>query len=139
MLAKMSSLETILSGYTCQNRPFKADELQEHVARTHSKSWCGIGVKIFLHDLYPSPLTEDKQFTSKEGQKKKTKGKNSHSQLLSHVIILLTHTLKQNYIAGPSHSQTSTPFSLILKNKYIYSHGILNANSVTEPSRMVND
>jgi hypothetical protein len=94
---KMNSLEPILSGYTCQNRSFKADELQQHVEQTHSKSWCGMGVKLFLHDLYPSPLTEDKQFTSKQAQKKKTKGKTSHSQLFPHFIILLTHSLKQNY------------------------------------------
>jgi len=40
---KMNSLETMLSGYTCQNRPFKADELRQHVVQTHSKSWCGRG------------------------------------------------------------------------------------------------
>ena len=94
---KMNSLEPILSGYTCRNRSFKADELRQHVEQTHSKSWCGMGVKLFLHELYPSPLTEDKQFTSKQGQKKKTKGKTSHSQLFPHFIILLTHILKQKY------------------------------------------
>ena len=75
----MNSLETILSGYTCRNRPFKADELRQHVVQTHSKSWCGMGVKLFLDELYPSPLTEDKQFTSKLGQKKKKRGKTTHS------------------------------------------------------------
>ena len=35
---KMNSLETILSGYECRNRSFKADELRQHVAQTHSKS-----------------------------------------------------------------------------------------------------
>jgi hypothetical protein len=76
---KMNSLEPILSGYTCRNRPFKADELRQHVVQIHSKSWCGMGVKLFLHELYPSPLTEDKQFTSKQGQKKKKRGKTTHS------------------------------------------------------------
>ena len=56
----MNSLETILSRYTCQNRQFKVDELEQHVAQTHSNSWCGMGVTLFLHALYPSPLTGDK-------------------------------------------------------------------------------
>ncbi len=86
---KMNSLEPILSGYTCRNRSFKADELRQHVEQAHSKSWCGMGVKLFLHELYPSPLTEDKQFTSKQGQKKKKKGKTTNSQLISHHIIFL--------------------------------------------------
>jgi hypothetical protein len=44
---KMNSLEPILSGYTCRNRSFKADELRQHVEQTHSKSWCGMGVSYF--------------------------------------------------------------------------------------------
>jgi hypothetical protein len=112
---KMNSLEPTLSGYTCRNRSFKADELRQHVAQTHSKSWCGMGVQLFSHELYPSSLTGDKQSTPKQGQKKKTKSKNSHSQLIPHLVILLTHILKQNYIAGPAPSQTSTPYSLVKK------------------------
>jgi len=87
----MNSLETIFSGYKCQNRPFKADELQQHVAQTPSKSWCGMVVKLFLHELYPSPLTGDKQSISKQGQKKKIKSKTIHYQMTHHIIILLTH------------------------------------------------
>ena len=60
---KMNSLEPILSGYTCRNRSFKAGELQQYVEQSHSKSWCGMVVKLFLHELYPSPLTGDKQQT----------------------------------------------------------------------------
>lgn len=94
---KMNSLEPILSRYTCRNRPFKADELRQHLRQTHSNSWCGIGVKLFLHELYPSLLTGDKQPTYKQSQKKKKKGKTTHYQCLSHLNILLTHILKQNY------------------------------------------
>ena len=94
---KMNSLEPILSGYTCRNRSFKAVELRQHVEQTHSKSWCGMGVKLFLHELYPSPLTGDKQLTSNQGQKKKTKSKTTHYQYLSKINIVLTHILKQNH------------------------------------------
>ena len=62
-----------------RNRTFKADELRQHVVQTHCKSWCGVGVKLFLHQLYPSPLTGDKQPISKQGQKKKRKRKNTAS------------------------------------------------------------
>ena len=94
---KMNSLEPILSWYTCRNRSFKADELRQHVRQAHSKSWCGMGVKLFLHELYPSPLTGDKQSTSNQGQKKKIKSKTTHYQYLSKINILLTHILKQNH------------------------------------------
>ena len=57
MLAKKNSLESILDRYECKNRAFKADELRQHVSQNHSKSWCGMGVKLFLHELYPSTLT----------------------------------------------------------------------------------
>ena len=56
-----------------------------------------MGVKLFLHELYPSLLTGDKQFTSDQGQKKKIKGKTTHYQCLSPLNILLTHVLNQNY------------------------------------------
>ena len=81
---KMNSLETMLSGYECRNRSFKADELRQHIAQTHSKSWCGVGVKLFLHELYPSPLTGDKQSTSKQGPKK-TKSKTTHYHFIRHL------------------------------------------------------
>jgi hypothetical protein len=57
---KMNLLEPILSWHTCRNMLFKADELRQHVRQAHSKSWCGIGVKLFLHELYPRRLTGDK-------------------------------------------------------------------------------
>ena len=49
-----NSLESILDGYECKNRSFKANELRQHVSQNHSKSWCGMGVKLFLHEFYPS-------------------------------------------------------------------------------------
>ena len=72
-----NSLETVLDGYECRNRPFKSNELQQHVAQTHSKSWCGVGLRIFLHELYPCPLTADKGFASKTSNTKKIKSKNN--------------------------------------------------------------
>ncbi len=72
-----NSLETVLDGYECRNRPFKSNELQQHVAQTHSKSWCGVGLRIFLHELYPSPLTAEKGFASKTSNRKKIKSKNN--------------------------------------------------------------
>ena len=82
------------------------------VEQTHSKSYCGMGVKLHLHELYPNLLTRDKQSTSKHGQTK-TKSNATHSQLTPHLINLLSHILEQNYIARSAHSQTSTPISLI--------------------------
>jgi hypothetical protein len=70
-------LETVLDGYECRNRPFKSNELQQHVAQNHSKSWCGVGLKIFLHELYPSPLTAEKGVASKTSNRKKIKSKNN--------------------------------------------------------------
>ncbi len=63
------SLESVLDGYECKNRSFKADESREHVSQHHSKSWCGMGVKLFLHELYPSPLSADKESTAKQIKK----------------------------------------------------------------------
>jgi hypothetical protein len=91
-------LETVLDGYECKNKAFTRDALRQHVSQSHSKSWCGMGVKLFLHELYPSPLTGDKQSTSNQGQKKKIKSKTTHYQYLSHLNILLTHILKQNHL-----------------------------------------
>jgi hypothetical protein len=54
-----------------------------------------MGVKLFLHELYPSPLTGDKQSTSKQGQEKKIKSKTIHSKMTHHIIILPTHTHSQ--------------------------------------------
>jgi chloramphenicol 3-O-phosphotransferase len=66
-------LETVLDGYECRDRPFKSNELQQHVAQT----WCGVGLRIFLHELYPSPLTAEKGFASKTSNRKKIKSKNN--------------------------------------------------------------
>jgi hypothetical protein len=74
---RKNSLETLLGWYECRNRPFKSNELQQHVAQTHSKSWCGVGLRIFLHELYPSPLTAEKGFASKTSNRKKIKSKNN--------------------------------------------------------------
>jgi hypothetical protein len=68
-----NSLESILDRYECNNRSFKADELRQHVSQNHSKSWCGMGVKLFLHELFPSPLTANKESIvdqNKRGNKK---------------------------------------------------------------------
>ena len=65
-----------LDWYEC--RSFKADELRQHVSQNHSKSWCGMGVKLFLHELYPSPLSADKESTAnqnKRGIKEKRESK----------------------------------------------------------------
>jgi hypothetical protein len=70
-------LESVLDWYECQNKPFKSNELQQHVAENHSKSWCGVGRRIFLHELYPSPLTAEKGFASKTSNRKKIKSKNN--------------------------------------------------------------
>ena len=42
-----NSLESILDGYECKNRSFKADELRQYVSQIHSKSWCGMGSRYF--------------------------------------------------------------------------------------------
>ena len=96
-----------------------------------------MGVKLFLLELYPSPLTGDKQSTSKQGQKKEKKGKTTHSQLISHLIILLTHILKQNYCRFCYFTYIPT---ILLGKKFEHksSQGILQANSVAESSHTVN-
>ena len=73
MLQETNSLESILDGYECKNRSFKADELRQHVSQNHFNSWCGIGVKLFLHELYPSPLTANKEIRTKGEIKEKGK------------------------------------------------------------------
>ena len=72
-----NSLESILDGYECKNRSFKADELRQHVSQNHSKSWCGMGVKLFLHELYPSTLTANKASTAHHSNKRRKKSKSS--------------------------------------------------------------
>ena len=77
---KENSLESILEGYDCKNRSFKADELRQHVSQNHSKSWCGMGLQLFLHDLYPSPITANKEFIAKHGDKGSKRKKSTHPQ-----------------------------------------------------------
>ncbi len=71
MLAKQELFGiTSIDGYECKSKPFKRDELGQHVRMNHSKSWCGEGARIFLNEMYPSSLTA-KPLT----QKKKSKGR----------------------------------------------------------------
>mgnify|MGYP006151958211 FL=1 len=67
-----NSLEALLDGYECKSKPFKRDELRQHVKMSHSKSWCGEGVRIFLNEMYPSQLTA-KPLTQKNKSKSKMK------------------------------------------------------------------
>ena len=39
---KKNSLESILEGFDCTGKPFKAEGLRQHVSEVHSKSWCGM-------------------------------------------------------------------------------------------------
>ncbi len=96
-----------------------------------------MGVKLFLHELYPSPITGDKQSISKQSQKKKIKSKTIHSQMTHHMIILPTH-IGNKINAGSAYTKRPTPPSVINKNDYRSSRGILQASSVAETSRMVN-
>ena len=50
-----NALVTILDEYDCNNKAFQADGLQQHISTQHSKLWCGMGVQIFLQELYPEP------------------------------------------------------------------------------------
>ena len=56
---------------------------------------------------------------------------------IPHIIVLLTHILKQN-IAGSAYAKRPTPPSIIKKNEFRSSRGVLQANSVAEPSRIFN-
>ncbi len=100
MLAKKNSLESILEGFDCRGKSFKADGLRQHVSQVHSKSWCGMGVKLFLHELYPSTLTSNKEST-------------------------VNQTKNVNKIKNSTHSPTSIPFSSVLNDRYKRSRGPL--------------
>ncbi len=111
-----NSLESILDGLECKNRSFKADELRQHVSQNHSKSWCGMGVKLFLHELYPSTLTANKLSTAHPNNKRGKKRKKG------------------------IHLPTSVSFSSILNERYRKSHGpFLMGKGFIEPSSTVNE
>lgn len=78
---KRHSLESILDGMECNGKGFTADGLRDHISQCHSKSWCGMGVKLFLHELYPNPKTAYNEVTSKPNKKRKKNSKSTHSQL----------------------------------------------------------
>ena len=42
---KKNSLESILEGFDCTGKPFKAEGLRQHVSEVHSKSWCAAKVR----------------------------------------------------------------------------------------------
>ena len=75
-----NSLQTILDGIECKSKPFTADGLRDHISQCHSTSWCGMGVKLYLHELYPNPKTAPKEVTSKQNKTKKKTSKLTHSQ-----------------------------------------------------------
>ena len=115
----------ILDGYECKNRSFKADGLRQHVSQIHSNSWCGMGVELFLHELYPSPLTANKESTANQNKRgnKRKKG---------------------------IHPPTSVPFSSVLNDRYKRSRGPLlmakshlatsqGDNSTSEPDNKSKD
>jgi hypothetical protein len=67
------SLEKVLSGYECNSTSFKSDPLRQHVCGAHSDLWCGVGLRMFLEELYPSSFTGERTSTSKKSKKKKSK------------------------------------------------------------------
>ena len=75
------SLESILEGMECNGTEFTADGLRDHISQCHSKTWCGIGLKFFLHELYPHPKTASKEATSKQNNRSKKNSKLTYSQL----------------------------------------------------------
>jgi hypothetical protein len=73
-----NTLVTILDGYDCRNKSFQSDGLRQHISTQHSKSWCGMGVQIFLQELYPEPTVSNQRAnaqtsSNKSGQKHKRK------------------------------------------------------------------
>ena len=81
-----NSLEALLDGYECKSKPFKRDELGQHVKMSHSKSWCGEGVRIFLNEMYPSRLTA-KPLTQKKKSKIRMKKILVFCFVLTHVTV----------------------------------------------------
>ncbi len=73
--------------------------MRQHVSQIHSISWCGMGVKLFLHELYPSTLTANKASTAHHNNKRGKKRKKG------------------------IHPPTSVPFSSILNERYRKSCG----------------
>ena len=115
MLTKKNSLESILDGFDCKDKSFEADGLRQHVSQVHSKSWCGMGVKLFLHELYPSTLTSNKESTAKQ-------------------------TKKGNKRKKSTHSPTSIPFPSVLNNRYKRNRRpLLMAKRFAESTSTVNE
>ena len=75
------SLESILDGMECKGNGFTADGLRDHISQCNPESWYGMGVKLFLDELYPNPKTAPKEVTSKQNKKRKKNSKLTHSQL----------------------------------------------------------
>ena len=75
------SLESILDGMECNGKEFTANGLRDHISQCHSESWCGMGVKLFLRELYPNPKTAPKEVTLKQINMREKKSKLTHSQL----------------------------------------------------------
>ena len=75
------SLESILDGMECNGKEFTADGLRDHISQCNPESWYGMGVKLFLDELYPNPKTAPKEVTSKQNKKRKKNSKSTHSQL----------------------------------------------------------
>ena len=75
------SLESILDGMECNGNGFTADGLRDHISQCNPESWYGMGVKLFLDELYPNPKTASKEVTSKQNKKRKKNSKSTHSQL----------------------------------------------------------
>ena len=46
---KKNSLESILEGFDCTGKSFKADGLKQHASEVHSKSWCGMGGYFYMN------------------------------------------------------------------------------------------
>ena len=74
-----NSLESILDWYECTSKSFKADGLRQLVSQNHFKSWCGMGVKVFLHELYPSPSTANKESIANQNKSGKKRKKSAYS------------------------------------------------------------
>ena len=74
-----------------------------------------MGLKIFLHELYPSPLSADKESTANCNKRENKQKKGIHPP-------------------------TSIPFSSVLNDRYKTSRGpLLVAKSFIEPSSTVNE
>lgn len=95
-----NALVTILDGYDCNNKAFQADGLRHHTSTQHSKMWCGMGVQIFLQELYPKPTGCKQSSSNKFGKKhksKKTQSSRRNCQCqLWFKLIAFTHISKKS-------------------------------------------